>query len=109
MSKKLAGNGLWESSRMMLPEHKSTIIKNDQLAKKRRRIELDEQEWEDISRAVTESLELRKMIKLRMYHEYEDLEIIGVVDRVDQFKKRFMVNGDWYFIVDIEGAVIEGN
>lgn len=25
--KKLEGNGLWESSRMMLPEHKETIIR----------------------------------------------------------------------------------
>lgn len=26
MSKKLAGNGLWESSRMMLPEHKEQLL-----------------------------------------------------------------------------------
>ncbi|MBW7473156.1 hypothetical protein K0T92_00200 [Paenibacillus oenotherae] len=30
MSKKLKGNGLWESSRMMLPEHREQLIKHRQ-------------------------------------------------------------------------------
>ncbi|CAH1197661.1 hypothetical protein PAECIP111893_00870 [Paenibacillus plantiphilus] len=30
MSKKLEGNGLWESSRMMLPEHRERLIKHRQ-------------------------------------------------------------------------------
>lgn len=29
MSKKLQGNGLWESSRMMLPEHRTQILKSN--------------------------------------------------------------------------------
>lgn len=28
MTKKLEANGLWESSRMMLPEHKESLIEN---------------------------------------------------------------------------------
>ncbi len=42
-----------------------------------------------------------------MYHEFEKLEVIGIVDRVDQFKQRFMVDGEWFDIRDIEGADIE--
>ncbi|WP_241675043.1 hypothetical protein [Paenibacillus luteus] len=52
-------------------------------------------------------MELRKEIKLKMYHEFEKLEVIGIVDRVDQFKQRFMVDGEWFDIRDIEGADIE--
>lgn len=105
--KKLEGNGMWESSRMMLPEH---IVRINQWAteiKKRERIELDEQEWEDVSRAVGQSMQMRQQIKLRMFHEFEELEIVGIVDRVDQLKGRFMVDGEWFAIRDIEGAQIE--
>lgn len=105
--KKLEGNGFWESSRMMLPEHKIAI--NDLAAeqKKRSRIELDEQEWIIISQLVEASLKHRKLIKLQMYHELEELEVYGVVDRVDQLQGRFMVDGEWFAIRDIEGASLE--
>lgn len=107
-SKKLNGNGFWESSRIILPEHRIALQENFKELKRRERIMLDDQEWEDVSRAVAESLQLRKLITLRMYHEYEELKIIGIVDRVDQMNKRFMVNGDWFPIRDIEGATLEG-
>lgn len=108
MSIKLTGNGFWESSRIILPEHRLRLQQERRELKRRERIELDEQEWEDVSRTVGESLQLRKVIKLNMYHEYEDLEIIGVVDRVDRHGGRFMVDGEWFKISDIEGAVLEG-
>ncbi|WP_364140623.1 YolD-like family protein [Paenibacillus sp. LPE1-1-1.1] len=65
LSKKLTGNGFWESSRMMLPEYKSRIIELAQQQKKRDRIQLDEQEWESISQAVGDSLSHRKEIVLK--------------------------------------------
>lgn len=105
--KKLEGNGIWESSRMMLPEHKVALNNWSRDQHKRPRIYLDEQEWEDVSRFVAESLQLRVPIKLKMYHELEDLEINGIVDRVDQHQSRFMVDGEWFLIRDIEGAEIE--
>jgi len=105
--KKLEGNGLWESSRMMLPEHKVRINEWNLEIKKRQRIELDEQEWEDVSRVVVQSLQQRQPVKIRMFHELEDLEIVGIIDRVDQFRGRFMVDGEWFEIQDIEGASLE--
>jgi len=105
--KKLEGNGMWESSRMMLPEHKVALNEWDRERQKRRRIELDEQEWEDVSRAVGQSMQQRQQVKLRMFHEFEELEIVGIVDRVDQLKGRFMVDGEWFAIRDIEGAQLE--
>jgi hypothetical protein len=41
MGKKLEGNGLWESSRMMLPEHKSRIRKNERETQRRIKPVLD--------------------------------------------------------------------
>ncbi|WP_169090994.1 YolD-like family protein [Paenibacillus sp. PL91] len=105
--KKLEGNGMWESSRMMLPEHKVALNVWDRERHKRTRIHLDEQEWEDVSRAVAQSMQQREPIKLKMYHEFEELEIIGIVDRVNQLKSQFMVDGEWFLIKNIEGAQLE--
>ncbi|WP_206669789.1 hypothetical protein [Paenibacillus luteus] len=30
-----------------------------------------------------------------MYHELEELVVIGIVDRLNLFQARFMVDGDW--------------
>lgn len=81
---------------MMLTEHKVEINLWANEVKKRERIELDEQEWEDVSRPVAQSMQQREPIKIRMYHEVEELEIIGIVDRIDQMKGRFMVDGEWF-------------
>jgi hypothetical protein len=104
MRKKLEGNGLWESSRMMLPEHKVAINEHEKSLRQRERIELDEQEWENVARFVTESLQQRHSITLRLFHPLEELTVVGIVDRVDQLKGRFMVDGEWFSIRDIEGA-----
>lgn len=104
MRKKLEGNGLWESSRMMLPEHKYAINEWSASAKRRERVQLDEQEWEHVSRAVADSLRHRQPVAVQLYHPEELLTVIGVVDRVDQQKRTFMVDGEWFPIGDIEGA-----
>ncbi|MGM0879412.1 MAG: YolD-like family protein [Bacillota bacterium] len=107
MRKKLEGNGLWESSRMMLPEHKAAINEHENALRQRQRVELDEQEWEHVARSVAESLQQRHQITLRLFHPVEELTVIGIVDRVDQMKGRFMVDGEWFSIKDIEGAVMD--
>ncbi|RJX40981.1 YolD-like family protein [Paenibacillus pinisoli] len=107
MRKKLEGNGLWESSRMMLPEHKAAINDHSESLKRRTRIELDEQEWEHVSRVVSESLLRRQPVAVRLFHPFELLTVIGIVDRVDELKGRFMVDGEWFPIRDIEGAAME--
>nr|MBC9199788.1 YolD-like family protein [Paenibacillus sp. PL91] len=107
MRKKLEGNGMWESSRMMLPEHKVALNEYDREMKKRQRIDLDEQEWEDISRMVAESMQHRVEISVRMFHITEMLTVVGVVNRVDQLKGRFMIDGEWLLIRDIEGVKVE--
>ncbi|MBD2871434.1 YolD-like family protein [Paenibacillus arenilitoris] len=107
MRKKLEGNGLWESSRMMLPEHKVAINDHEAALRQRRRVELDEQEWEHVARSVAESLRQRRQIALRMFHPVEELTVIGIIDRIDPLKGRFMVDGEWFLIRDIEGAAPE--
>lgn len=107
MRKKLVGNGLWESSRMMLPEHKVAINEHEKSLRLRERVELDEQEWEHVARSVTESLQQRQPIALRLFHPLEELAVIGIVERIDQLKGRFMVDGEWFSIQDIEGVSVQ--
>ncbi|CAM4503917.1 YolD-like family protein [Paenibacillus endophyticus] len=58
---------MWESSRMMMPEHKVALNENDREMKKRQRIELDKQECEDITSIVAESMQYRVEISVQMF------------------------------------------
>jgi len=104
MSKKLEGNGRWESSRMILPEHREAHLRHKKESLRRSRIELDEQELELVSGYLHQSLLQREPVSIRMYHPFEELQIIGVVDRIDQQLKRFKVDGEWFELNDIEGV-----
>ncbi|RIX59291.1 YolD-like family protein [Paenibacillus nanensis] len=94
MSKKLTNNGMWESSRMMLPEHKARINQLSLEQKKRPRAHLDEQEWEQISKSVNDSLSNHKEISIKIYHPVEVLIVTGMVDRIDKLNSRFKVDGN---------------
>lgn len=107
--KKLEGNGLWESSRMMLPEHKTAINERERDSKRRQRIELDESEWERISRVIAESLEHRQEIRLRLYDPYEERIVTGIVERVNARQERLLLSGEWLSVRDIERATLEAS
>lgn len=105
MKGKLHGNGLWESSRMMLPEHKEAILEYNRRQHRRSRILLDEQEMEEISRRIAESLRDNKEIGLRLYGEFGDRRVRGVVEAVRPGERRFRLNTDgnseWIAFADI--------
>jgi hypothetical protein len=104
MSKKLQGNGLWESSRMMLPEHKEAILAWRRRSERRSRPELDVYERERIDAAIAWSLRTRKPVRLQMYDPQEECVVEGIVERVDPLQKRIRVDGEWFTVVDIIGA-----
>lgn len=102
MSKKLYGNALWESSRMMLPEHKDAINEYNRSLQARSRTQLDEQEQETINRALQQSLQQHLPLSIGMYDPYEQLRIIGTVERLDGLRQRFMVDGEWFDLAQVE-------
>lgn len=104
MSKKLEGNGLWEGSRMMLPEHKIAINAWSKTTTIRTRIELATHEIEEISRVLAESFQMRVTVKVFLYDKYEQSEVIGIIEKIDQYRRRFMVNETWIMFEDLEGA-----
>ncbi|MFC6331226.1 YolD-like family protein [Paenibacillus septentrionalis] len=105
MSKKLQGNGLFESSRMMLPEHKEAIIAYHKEMTKKQRPQLDEQEIGRISMLLTESMRLKKQVVLVVFAEYNRTELTGVVTKVNHLQKSIQLSLEeddcWIKIHDI--------
>ena len=106
MSKKLKGNGLWESSRMMLPEHRLQIEEANRRLDPRAMPALDEQEMERIGDALYRSWEERLPIRLYLYDPYEEPVVEGVIERIDTVRWRVRVDGCWFDLrrlVRVEG------
>ncbi|CAM2871584.1 MULTISPECIES: YolD-like family protein [Paenibacillus] len=83
MSKKLQQNGIFESSRMMLPEHREAyIIHQEQLAP-RTRPSLDAQAAEEMSRLLSNSMLLGDAVTITLFHEHDDIRFTGQVLRLD--------------------------
>jgi hypothetical protein len=99
--KKLEGNGLWESSRMMLPEHKETIIRRQLEEGREARPTLDPQEMELIEKALAESFHEHRTVTVRMFVEYEERELTGIVVLIHTFRREIKLSiseGEWNWI-----------
>lgn len=82
--KKLEGNGLWESSRMMLPEHKQRIIEEEREQLRRQKPTLDPQAVEEIERALAQSMEDHSPVTLSLFDPFEDNLARGIVMQLDR-------------------------
>lgn len=82
--KKLEGNGLWESSRMIMPEHKQRILYDSENEEVHSMPELDPQAMEEIQQVLVQSMEDHSPITLRLFDPIVDKEIRGIVMRVDR-------------------------
>jgi hypothetical protein len=79
LGKKLEANGLWESSRMILPEHKDASRRQATQVERLERPDLDDQELEIISVALKQSQVCNKTIYLSVFGEYETRSLTGIV------------------------------
>jgi len=103
--KKLRGNGMWESSRMMIPQHRDAIREHRRNARKRQRPELDEQRWEELQIAISDAVESKRPVAVRCWGVYEDEIHVGLIERVDVLTRRLKLVGDgekvWVPLQDI--------
>lgn len=108
MSKKLEGNGLWESSRMMLPEHKASYIAHQRRLPAKVRPQLDEQEAERLSRLIAQSMQQGKAITLHLYQEFGESTLSGIITKIDQQNRTLRLAGvseyTWIKLNDIVDA-----
>lgn len=91
MAKKLEGNGMWESSRMMLPEHVEQILEQNRGLKKLTKPELDEQEVATIDQAIHNALKTNGTIILTVFSEYELKTITGTVLKIDVMLRKVKI------------------
>ncbi|MNW28916.1 YolD-like protein [compost metagenome] len=79
MGKKLEGNGLFESSRFMLPEHAERMRQHYIEETRKFKPVLDAQEIELIEQALVNSYNRRVPVELRVFDPFEDVRLSGVV------------------------------
>lgn len=89
MSKKLTGNGLWESSRMMLPSHKESINQNLIQQKSTVKPVIHADEWDMILTDLNESYSQKSAVKVEIFGSISSRDVIGVVTAFNQFQKKF--------------------
>jgi hypothetical protein len=103
MSKKLEGNGLWESSRMMLPQHKEAIIEDYLTHEQQACPMLDEQALEGIERALIRSFRERKKVTLHVFDHNKGMqvELEGIVTTIQTVKREIKLAvaiGEWKWV-----------
>lgn len=97
MGKKLEKNGMWESSRMMLPEHREQILLSNRNLEKRIIPTLHEDEWELYLRILNESFYSKKTIKVVVFDEFDPIEYVGTVGQIDQQKSAIKLDNVWIY------------
>lgn len=95
MSSKLNDNGIIESSRLMLPEHREAYLAHMHESNRKEKPILDDQEWQLIGQSLLESYQERVAVTLTVFDPFDDSVMRGVVDRIDQNRKEIkFVRGD---------------
>ncbi|WP_431089104.1 YolD-like family protein [Paenibacillus sp. 8b26] len=87
MGKKLEGNGMWESSRMILPEHRDAYLRLMKEQGRRSKPTLDDQEMQQIEQAIIVSYNERKPITLRVFNPFDDEELCGFVTVINTSRR----------------------
>ncbi|MFS0839412.1 YolD-like family protein [Paenibacillus sp. 1P03SA] len=85
--KKLQGNGLYESSRMMLPEHKEAYLRHQRELNRRAHPSLEDEERQRIGSLLAQAKATGRMLTVTVFGPFEDEEITGIVRRIDALKQ----------------------
>lgn len=78
---------------MILPEHRESILKQQEEMKKRKRPILDEQRIEELSYVIREAVSEDHEVKIRIFGEYEDAAIYGRITKIE--RNRIQVSSNW--------------
>ncbi|MDP5273392.1 YolD-like family protein [Chengkuizengella axinellae] len=110
MSKKLEGNGLWESSRMMLPEHKERINLYHEQRKKKSKPQLIEEEIWIISQRLSDSMLDVEEVTIELFNENGHNHFVtGIVNKMDTTSRQIKLqlhdnHNEWIQFDDIIDA-----
>ncbi|MBO2944986.1 YolD-like family protein [Paenibacillus sp. F411] len=104
--KKLEGNGLWQSSRMMLFEHRDAILSKQEQKQRQTRPILDEQETERIAEKLSQAYHSGATVQIQVYGEYGNQQVEGSISRIDAQLQRLRIQHMWITLADIVEAAI---
>lgn len=93
--KKLQGNGLWESSRMMLMEHRDALLNRQKQPKNMTMPVLDEQNYEQINQLLYEAYHQHKKVSLIVLHNHTQQVVTGFITKMDIDNQRILIAGKW--------------
>ncbi|NMO94609.1 YolD-like family protein [Paenibacillus lemnae] len=99
--KKLTGNGLWESSRMMLFEHKDAIISKQEHKQIQKRPVLDEQQTERIAEKLSQAYRSKQQVQVLVFGDYGSSRMRGMISRIDPQLQRIRLGNTWISLSDI--------
>jgi hypothetical protein len=95
VASKLSANGVYEGSRIILPEHREAYVKAMSEQERRGKPVLDEQEIQLIEAAIFESYQECKSITVTVFNPFDDEELRGVVTSIDKPNRRIkLVRGE---------------
>ncbi|GAV13217.1 YolD-like family protein [Paenibacillus sp. NAIST15-1] len=102
---KLNGNGIFEGSRFILPEHREALLEQQHERNRQQRPTLDEQECEQIEALLQQSMSERGTITLQMYDPFEQCQLTAQVIDLDPQGRRvkLLLDGEkqWIKMDDI--------
>lgn len=101
MAKKLIDNGLFESSRLILPEHKVAWLTQQKQILEKKITVLDDQELEQIHRTLIDSYNRRLRIRITVFDPLEDKVYEGIVSTINTYLKEIKLvwgNSEYKFI-----------
>lgn len=96
----LLNGGIWDRS-FILPEHKEAMERQDRENKRKTKPALDAQELEQIQQVLSDSFHEHRRITLQLFHEFDDIEISGIVTAVQSYRREIKFEtspGDWRWI-----------
>lgn len=110
MGKKQEGYGVWESSRMMLPEHKSRIHKDERETLHRGKSVLDGQKLEEIECTLALSLRSHVRVTVVLADSFANKQLNGFVTSIHthsrEIKLQWAEEWKWIQVDDIVEAYI---
>ncbi|SYX85879.1 YolD-like family protein [Paenibacillus alvei] len=97
---KLDGNGIFEGSRFIIPEHREAMLRHNREQQRRHRPMIDEQEWELIGNQLQGSMQERTTITALLFDPFEQIKVTGVVVDIDMYGRRFKLLQDeeWQWV-----------
>lgn len=85
-------NLMWESSRMMLPEHVRILQQHQREFQKKEKPGIDEQQAEIFSQMLYDALQSGRKIRLTLFHPYQGKHLVGRIHKFNPETEQFQLD-----------------